>query len=102
MTDKFEDLDDGEFRETVDEILKRYKQNVKFLKWVTFVISQEKAMKDSLEFDEYQTRDYFARKGVEMLPGEVRYLMDAVEGILTAFDFFKEYKDKETNHDYDD
>ena len=102
MTDNFEDLGDSEFRETVDEILKRYKQHARFLKWVTFVITQEKAMKESLKFDEYQTRDYFAREGVEMLPGEVRYLMDAVEGILTAFNFFKEYKDKEANHDYDD
>ena len=101
MKDDFEDFDYDELQAKVDKIIENYNEKQRFLKWILFLLSQEKDLKDALKQDEYKTRDYFASQGVEMLPGEVRFLMDAVEGVFTAWDFFKEYKNKEIDYDYD-
>lgn len=101
MTDDFREFDEEKLQKKIDQIIDDYNRRDKFLSWILFLLSQEKDLKEALKQDEYKTRDYFASQGVEMLPGEVKYLMDAVEGVFTAFDFFKEYKDKGIDHDYD-
>ena len=72
-----------------NNIRKRISLNKGFIEWVSFLVSMEESMKEALKFDEFETRDFFARQGVERLPSEVKEIMVAVSGVMDAFDYYK-------------